>query len=136
MALNPLGPSALSRLPVRRLVVVFTLLTALPLALLTLFSVRIASQSIDREVKARLTSSAALASTALRHEMGGLSQVVASYASRPALIEALTAKLPAQERQTRVRLHLHELRASRPGIATTFLADPAGKLLDVVPPTP
>ena len=136
MSLSPLGTRSLGRLPARRLVVVFALLTALPLALLTSFSIRIASQGLQREVEARLSSSAALASVAIRNEMEGLSELASSYASRPALIAALNPKLSEHARLRLLRPHLKELKRSRPGIATAFLADPSGKLVDIVPPTP
>jgi len=124
------------RLPTGRLVALFVLLSVVPLALLAYMSVRLASDALEREVEARVRSSADASAVAVEKEMHGLLDLVSSYAARPTVTAALRNHRRSADGRTRLAFHLRELRRGRPGIATAGVVDPAGRLIDVVPSTP
>jgi PAS domain S-box-containing protein len=111
-------------------------LSVVPLALLAYVSVRLASEALEREVEGRVRSSAEASAVAVRKEMQGVLDLVGSYARRPTLVSALSDGALDRQERARIAFHLRELRAGRPGIATAFLADPRGRLIDIVPATP
>lgn len=121
-------------LPTRRLIGLFVLLTAVPLAVLTGFALHVASDALSREVEARVRSNAAVGAVAIQKEMQGLAELVSSYANRPSLIAALED--PGRYKLDEIGFHLRQLWEARPGIATAFVAQPDGRLVDIVPPTP
>lgn len=123
-----------ARLSVGRLTALFLLLTAVPVVLLTWLSVRVASDALREEVEARVRSTANVSATAVERELQGLLDLVESYAARPSLREALAD--PNNVDLAQIRYHLEELKGSRPGIATAFVADMSGVLIDIVPDTP
>ncbi|MDQ3618754.1 MAG: PAS domain S-box protein [Actinomycetota bacterium] len=124
------------RLPVAWLLVFFVLLSAVPLALMLFFSVRLTAETVEREAKGRVRVSAATATRAIEKELQGFSELVESYARRPTLIAALEdGRLSTADRRAMGPL-LPELRSAREGIATTFLADESGRLLAITPATP
>jgi signal transduction histidine kinase/ActR/RegA family two-component response regulator len=125
-----------SRLPTGRLIVLFVLLSAVPLALLAFFSIRLASGAVTDEVKGRVRSTAAVSAVAVQKELQGVSQVVDAYARRPSLVGALGGGDPARYRPDQVGRALKELEETRPGVTSAAIADPAGRLLAVVPATP
>jgi PAS domain S-box-containing protein len=125
-----------NRLPIRRLAVLFAVLSFVPLALLAFLTVRLASEALEQEVEARVRSTAEASGVAIQKEMQGLLEVVSSYAHRPTIIGALSTTQPGADDRARIAFHLRELRMVRPGIATAFLADRNGRLIDVVPATP
>ena len=108
----------------------------LPLALLAYLSIHLASDAVEREVEARVGSSASLSAAAVEEEMRGLRALVDSYAGRPHLVAALRGGVRSAPERRVLRFHLRELREARPGIYTTFVADPRGGLVDIVPSTP
>lgn len=117
-------------------VVAFWLAGLVPLVLLTYFSLHLGVSAVDRQVNARASSTASLSASVVDQELRGLSDIVSSYASRPQVIAALSAKtMTAYDRQ-QIRFHLSELVRARAGIAVAFATDLSGRLLDVVPPTP
>jgi signal transduction histidine kinase/DNA-binding response OmpR family regulator len=126
---------AASRLPVARLAAAFALLSALPLVLLTYFSLSLATDAVRREIETRMLSTAALSAERAHQELRGLAELVESYAHRPSLVEGLKRSHGRYDRAA-LRVHLRDLQQARPGIAVTFLARPDGTLIDIVPPTP
>jgi signal transduction histidine kinase/DNA-binding response OmpR family regulator len=122
------------RLPVARLVGVFALLSALPLALLTYLSLSLSTDAVRQEIEARMRSTAALSAEGVRQELHGLTGLVESYAARPSLTGALAGR--GGYEPGAIRGHLRDLQRARRGIAVTFLARPDGTLVDIVPPTP
>lgn len=74
---------------ISRLVGLFVLLSVVPLALLTWFTVHKASDTVTGEVEARMRSTAAVSAVAVQKEMQGLADLVESYAKRPTLVTAL-----------------------------------------------
>jgi PAS domain S-box-containing protein len=131
---EPVKSRTASRLPMARLIALFLVLSAVPVALLTWLSVRVASDALRDEAEARVSSTASATATAVESELHGLLDLVESYAGRPTLREALSD--PNDFDLTQIRYHLNELKQSRPGIATAFVADPSGILIDIVPSTP
>lgn len=124
------------RFPLWRLVGLAVLLSLVPLALLTYFSVKLATDAVSGEVETRVKSTASLSAEVVREDMRGLSELVESYSERHTLIETLANRDSASIGPRAVRPHLRELRDSRDGIVITFLTDPSGRVIDVVPPTP
>jgi signal transduction histidine kinase/DNA-binding response OmpR family regulator len=114
-----------------RLTAALVVLTLAPLALLTYFSVSLAADAVEREVEKRLVGAASTTADTVRAELGGLAELVDSYAARPDLQSAI-----ASDDRARIAFHLRGLKEARPGIFTAFLADPTGRLIDIVPSTP
>jgi signal transduction histidine kinase/DNA-binding response OmpR family regulator len=133
---RPIGSAGLlSRLSPGQLGAIFALVSVVPLALLTYFSVSLASDAVRREVEARVASTAATSAEVIRAEMQGLTELVTSYAERPSLVAALSDPARARDERALLRYHLQELHEQR-GVYTTFLAKPDGTLIDIVPATP
>ena len=126
----------LAALSLSRLIAVFALLGLLPLALLIYYSISVSSATVRREVKARIRAATTVSAELVEQEMRGVATLVDSYASRPLLIEALTPTDGRPIDREDIAFHIKELRIARPGISVTFLADPAGKLIDIAPSTP
>jgi signal transduction histidine kinase/CheY-like chemotaxis protein len=117
-----------------RILGIYALVALLPLGVLAFSTIRLASDAVTDEVSARLRSAASLSAAAIQREMNGLLGLVESFAERPSLIEVLGDRT-ANDREA-IHLHLKGLRTARTGIGTAFLADPSGRLIDIVPPTP
>ena len=117
--------------PAWRLVALFLLIGLGSLALLSFVTLtqsdRAARGQAERRVRATTTASAALVGEELR----GVSVLVRAYAQRRFLASALV-----EGDQPGIRRHITELAASRPDIATAFVSDRSGVLLDIVPSTP
>ena len=126
----------LSRLRPAWLTAVFGLLTLGPLLLLAYFAISRSSEAIEREATARMQATAAVGADYVRAELDGLVTVVDSYAKRPTLIGALGNGDRARYDTEMIAYHLTGLREARPGIAVSFVADPAGALIGIVPATP
>jgi signal transduction histidine kinase/CheY-like chemotaxis protein len=115
---------------------IFALVSIVPLAFLTYFSISLASDAVRRDAKERMSLTAALSAEGVRQEMQGLKGIVESYAARPSLVGALRDDRETPGEAAVLRRHLHELHNAQEGIYTTFLAKPDGTLIDVVPATP
>ncbi|HUH15234.1 MAG TPA: response regulator, partial [Gaiellaceae bacterium] len=126
-------PERRSRRSPALLIALIGLLTLGPLGLLTYFSVSLAADALRREATERVTVIAAGRADAVATELEGLTALVESYASRRLLIRELGAETPDP---AEIRVHLRDLREGRPGIAIAFVADPDGRLIEIVPATP
>ena len=123
------------RLPVRRLVIGFVLVSFVPLALLTWFSVSLSTKAVRSQAEARVRGTAASSAVAVGQEMDSLAELVRYYAQRPTLIAAM--RQPSTDRNRRMLgFRLAELERARRGIATAFVSQPDGRLLDIIPATP
>jgi signal transduction histidine kinase/DNA-binding response OmpR family regulator len=122
--------------PLRRLIILFLLLSVVPLVLLAYSSIRLAGDAVSGEVEARVSATASNSAKLVQEELTALGALVESYAARPTLIAALQDRDPSVRQRSDLVFHLRSLRAREPGIYTTFLADPSGKLIDIVPATP
>jgi signal transduction histidine kinase/CheY-like chemotaxis protein len=116
-----------------RLTAALVLISLVPLGLLTYLTLRLAESAVRGEVERKLTSTATMSALLVEEEMTSLADLVQAYAGRPTLVEALEA---AEHNPKAVTLHLRDLRGTQPGIFTTFVAEPDGTLLDIVPATP
>jgi signal transduction histidine kinase/DNA-binding response OmpR family regulator len=111
-------------------------LGGVPLGLLAYLSIHLASNALRHEVERRVASTTEVISTLVQSDMDGLVQVVQGYASRPYLRTTLQVRDPSDATRAAIASQLRELRLARPGIATTFLAEPNGRLIDIDPATP
>jgi signal transduction histidine kinase/CheY-like chemotaxis protein/HPt (histidine-containing phosphotransfer) domain-containing protein len=123
----------ITRLSPVRAVVVFAVLTLVPLVALALIASSLAERAVTKDVKAHVRTTSAVSAGFVQQHLQGVSDVVAAYASRPRLIEALTG--PARDPDA-ILFNLQELTVARPGIQGAFITDLSGKLTDVVPATP
>jgi PAS domain S-box-containing protein len=124
----------LAKLSITRITAVFALLTLVPLLLLAFSSVRLSTDAVQMQVNARLRGAASNGAAYVGSEMKSLSELVTSYAGRPNLRQALESGPGAHATRT-IAYNLRQLRSSRRGIATTFITDPSGRLIDVRPKT-
>jgi signal transduction histidine kinase/DNA-binding response OmpR family regulator/HPt (histidine-containing phosphotransfer) domain-containing protein len=121
----------LTRLSPGRTVVVFALLTLLPLLLLAGLAEHMASRSVRKDVEAHIATTSSVSAGYVQQHMQGLSEVVTAYARRPRLIEAVNAGDASA-----TILTLEELQKIRPGIPAAFITDMGGTVTGIVPPTP
>ena len=126
----------LRRFQTARIVVVLAVLTVVPLVLLTYLSVRLATDAVRGEVEARISATASISTRLVGREMASLSELVEAYAERPTLRRVVAAGADGSYDRRKLRLHLEALQGVRPGIYTAFVADPAGRLVDIVSATP
>jgi signal transduction histidine kinase/DNA-binding response OmpR family regulator len=128
--------SRLLQLSAVQLGAIFALVSIIPLVLLTYFSISLASDAVKKDAKERMSLTAALSAEGVRQEVDGLKAIVESYAARPALVAALRDEKRTPREISVLRHHLQELRGAQEGIYTTFLVEPDGTLVDIVPTTP
>jgi signal transduction histidine kinase/DNA-binding response OmpR family regulator len=103
----------------------------LSIGLLAYFGIHLASNALRHEVEHRVDATSSIGVALVRSETGGLTGIVEAYATRPSLRTAFESG----DRRT-IEEQLRQLRRARPGIATTFASDPAGRLLAIEPATP
>ena len=118
-----------------RLRILLVGLTLGPLALLAYLAVTISTDVVRDREKTRLQAEADLSAAYFEREMVGLQEIVHSYARRPTLVSSMTGPRRRTDAAT-IRLHLSQLRRTRRGIGTAFVARNDGRLIDIVPPTP
>jgi PAS domain S-box-containing protein len=126
----------LAKLSIPRITGLFALLTLVPLLLLAFSSVRLSTDAVQMQVNARLRGAASNGAAYVGSEMKSLSELVTSYADRPNLRQALESGRPSLHATRTIAHNLRQLRSSRRGIATTFITDASGRLIDVRPKTP
>src|SRR5206468_12014282 len=90
-----------------RLMAVLVVLAMVPLGLLAYSTVRLSTGAVNKEVKARIRTSASLSAAALQKEIQGVADLVESYADRPTLVAALSDA--AQYDQSQIQFQLEEL---------------------------
>jgi PAS domain S-box-containing protein len=123
------------RLPVGRLIAGLVLVSMGPLALLTWFSVSLSTKAVRSQAEARVRDTATSSAVAVGQEMDSLAELVGSYARRPSLLAAMRQPSTGHNRRM-IGFHLAELQQARQGIAIAFVAQPDGRLFDVVPAIP
>jgi nitrogen fixation/metabolism regulation signal transduction histidine kinase len=123
------------RLPVGRVIAGFVLVSMVPLALLTWFSVSLSAKAVRSQAEARVRETATSSAVAVGQEMDSLAELVCSYAQRPSLIAAMGQPSTGHNHRM-LGFHLAELQQARRGIVIAFVAQPDGRLLDIVPATP
>ena len=115
------------------LVAALALFTLVPLATLAYLTERRAEAAVREQAFETLEATAATSAESVRQELGGLLELVDSYALRPTLVKAME-KQPVDRRE--LARQLSELRAVRPGIGPAFATEPDGDLAAVAPATP
>jgi len=126
----------LSNLPRRAQVLLFLVLSLGPLGGLAFVAITASTNALTRDVRRNLQATATITADNVAKEMQGLSDVTASFASRPFLVSALAHGRSSRYRRSDIRFNLQQLLDLRPGIGTAFVADPAGDLIDIVPESP
>jgi signal transduction histidine kinase/DNA-binding response OmpR family regulator len=116
-------------------IVLIGIVTVLPLALLTYFSLQMSTDAVEREVESRLESTASLSATVVAQDLRSLTELAESYAGRPSLIDA-ASNLPGTRSREQIRFHLGELRSARSGVSVAFFVALDGRLIDIDPATP
>ena len=124
----------LAQLGAGPVVAVLAFLTLVPVVLMALLSISLASQAVERSLRSELRSAAAANAAYVGREMLGVAELVESYARRPLLRS--TVEQPGVGQETVVATMLRELKSTRPQIATAFFVEPSGRLVDIVPETP
>ena len=134
---SPAGPETARRLRLTgdRLIGVAAVLMLLPVVLLVVLSTGQAERSLTQQARATATSAARVSAEAIRLELTGLNELVASYAGRRLLAEALTAA-GGDPRGVEAARHLRQLGNGRPGIAVTAVLLPDGRMAGLDPADP
>ena len=127
---------SLSRLPTGWLVTLFLLLTGLPILVLAYVSLSLGGSAVREEADARVADTAAISANLVQEELGGVQDLVQSYATRPDLIRGMGGGDPGRYDLQTLNNHLIQLRLAQRGTAATFITDPGGRLIDIVPATP
>src|SRR5487761_1338873 len=131
------GPvQRLSRLSTGRLVTIVVATTIIPLAVLTLVSVNLASAAVRQQAEWGVRDSAAVSAALVEEQMAGLTEVVNSYAERATLVAAMGGGDPARYEPATINRLLLDLHHSNTGNAVSLVSDPSGRLVDAVPTTP
>jgi PAS domain S-box-containing protein len=118
-----------------RAAAIMALSMLVPLVLLSTVTVRVSTDIVRRQAERQLEVAARAGGVAITQQMEGLAELVDSFARRPTLIAAVADVDPDRD-PNRIRSHLEGLRQARPGIDVAFLADPQGRLVDILPETP
>ena len=117
-----------------RLTVVLTVVALLPVVLLTTASLVLSSRAVRHEVAQRVRTTADVSAVFVDQQTAGLSELIASYAERPALVAALTRRGGIDHPAALV--HLKSLLGNRRGITGVFLTDVGGTVTAVLPASP
>ena len=112
------------------------LVSLVPVALLAYASTTLADNAVREEVRARLRSTSGVSAAFLQKDLQSLAELVASYAGRPYLAEALGGGDPNRYDSDVVDQQLLELSQARSSLAGAFLTRVDGRLTNVVPATP
>ncbi|MDQ4144439.1 MAG: PAS domain S-box protein [Actinomycetota bacterium] len=126
----------LAGLSTGRLVGLFVALCLLPLGVLAHLSVSLATNAVRREVHATARATATLGARLVQEQVHGLVRLVDSYAQRPSLISSLRTRDSRRPPPRAIGANLAQLQRALPGIRIAFVADPSGRLIHIVPPTP
>ena len=105
-------PQARTPRQASRLIAALVVLCLAPLALLTWFSLTLSARAVRSQVDARVRNTATASSVYVSEQMGGLSDLVGSYAQRPTVVAAM--RQPADRRA--IAFHLAELQRARSGL--------------------
>ena len=119
-------------LPVSALLAACAALALVPLATLASTTSSASARALRQEVDQRLDTTAMVTANAVGKELGGLLDVVAAYAGRPNLIDAMASGNPDP---ATIDFHLSGLLRARTDVPATFVTDADGVLVDARPHT-
>ena len=105
----------------------------LPLVLLVVSSIVLATRQVSIEVNRRVQATAAASSVFVAQQTSGAAALVHSYATRPALADGVTA---GSGGGALVDAQLRSLAQAGLGVTNAFVTDPAGTLTGAQPPSP
>ena len=114
----------------------FLAVSILPLGLLAGATVFVTQQNSIDEAHSQLRASTTAGAAFVDQQLGGLTDVLDSFAKRPSLVAALGNGTPATYDLALVSNTLDQLRLARGDIAYGFLADPEGVLRGISPLDP
>ncbi len=123
------------RLTGDRLVGVAAVLMLLPVVLLVVLSTSQAERALTEQARTAAGSSARVSAEAIGLQLTGLNELVASYAGRRLLADALV-EADRNPDAVDAQRHLRQLRTGRPGIGLTAVQLPNGRLAGIDPPNP
>ncbi len=129
-----LQPEVSERRSFAPLVVVAALICLLPLAVLTYSTRRAAEHVVTEEVRRNVRTTASVSATLVAERVGGVVDLVESYATRP-LVQSLFEQGPAGVEQARLVPLVDGLLATS-GIRGVFVTDLDGRLTQVLPESP
>ena len=112
--------------------ILFALLTLLPLTLLTFTSISLGTDAVAREVRAQVESSAALEARAEVIRMGDLSR----QAERDAQSAALDIPRGGRRNLPALQGELGQILRGSPGVSSAAVTDITGRLISIAPPSP
>jgi hypothetical protein len=107
-------------------VALFTLLTLLPLAILTYAAISLGSDAVTREVRDQVQSSAALEARAVADQMGGISTQAAGFAKSSALLAAFGGSSGGNRNLPALQDEMEQILQSNPGFSSAAVLDAAG----------
>ena len=116
------------RVALLRLVAGFVICALLPLALLAISIIRLGEGAVEKDARARISATSNSTAALVQNEMEGLSQLVAAYAQRQLVRDALGDGSPGSIDTSALRRHLIQLKGANPRISATFITDPRGRL--------
>ena len=123
------------RLTGDRLIGVAAVLMLLPVVLLVVLSTGQAERSLTEQARVTAASSARVSAEAIRLELSALNELVASYAERRLLADALV-EAGGEPRKVHAGRHLRQLRRGRPGIGVTTVLLSDGRVAGISPAKP
>jgi hypothetical protein len=113
--------------------VLLTVLSLLPVGLLAVSSITLASRQVTSDIDKQVETTAAVSAVAIGEQMANLELLVQSYATRPTLVTGVTE---GTRGGALVEFNLASLAQAVPGISATFLASIGGTSLATYPLEP
>lgn len=114
----------------------FAVITLLPLVVLTATALRLGTDAVTNEARARIQTAAVLEARAVDVRMSARRDLVAWFAGRGTLTVPLSHATPSARDLSALQLALEQIVSSEAGISTAAVVDPAGRLVSVAPADP
>jgi signal transduction histidine kinase len=119
-----------------RIMVLFAVLTLLPLVVLTYAAITLSADTVGYEVRAQVRISAALEARAVAVRMDGVRGLVGSVVQRRSLLTQLGNGRPDPRDLSALQITMQQILQGNPGFASVAVLDPSGRLISVAPPSP
>jgi two-component system sensor histidine kinase/response regulator len=110
--------------------VLLTVVALLPVGLLAVSSIALASKQVTSDVDKQVQTTAAVSAVVMGQQAANLELLVQSYANRPSLVTGVAA---GAHGGPSVELNLESLAHAVPGISATFVASTEGTSLATCP---
>ena len=115
----------------RRLFGLLGLFAGVPLVLLVLLPLQMATRSLGSEATSRVADTAAVSANAVSLQMQGLAGITQSFATRPELVS--TSPIPMSDPANPIRGTLAQLQTAYPNVRSASLLDPTGHVVSAAP---